>query len=180
MCLLSEHWDGLKSSGFNATLKAEQDRLRARMHDISEFIKLFKEMFDRVYKREHDYCGSIWSGRFASTLLQEGEYLKRCMRYVIYNPIRAGIVNQVKDYCWSWEEEVSEENYILGDWCMARIVQIGAGKVFGDERFVLLTAHALSERFNSRRIRAHRVDRLGWSTHGWLLAAKGDRNDGNK
>ena len=40
---LSEHWDDLSSSGFQATLKGEQERLRARMHDISEFIKLFKE-----------------------------------------------------------------------------------------------------------------------------------------
>ena len=85
---LAERWEGLSAAGFDATLKEEQDRLRARMHDISEFVKLFKELFDRDFKRDRKYCGSIWSGRFASTLVQDGEYLARCMRYVVYNPVR--------------------------------------------------------------------------------------------
>ena len=171
MRLLSEHWDELSSSGFEATLKAEQDRLRVRMHDISEFIKLFKEVFDRIYKREHEYCGSIWSGRFASTLVQDGEHLERCIRYVIYNPIRAGIVMQAKDYCWSWREGEDVANMVSGDWCLRRIVQIGAGKVFGDERFVMVSAFALGDRFKSGSVGAHRVEEIGWSTHGWRLAA---------
>ena len=171
MHLLAEHWDELSSSGFDATLKAEQDRLRVRMHDISEFIKLFKEVFDRIYKREHEYCGSIWSGRFASTLVQDGEHLERCIRYVIYNPIRAGIVMQAKDYCWSWREGEGVASKTPGDWCLRRIVQIGAGKVFGDERFVMVSVFALGDRFKAGNVGAHRVEEIGWSTHGWRLAA---------
>jgi REP element-mobilizing transposase RayT len=172
MRLLSEHWSELSSAGFEATLKSEQDRLRARMNDISEFIKLFKEIFDRIYKREHEYCGSIWSGRFASTLVQEGEHLKRCVRYVIYNPVRAGIVVQAKEYNWSWCEGEMDvvSDMVSGDWSLRRIVQIGAGKVFGDEYFVIATAYALGDRFHARTIGAHRVDKVGWSTHGWRLA----------
>ena len=176
---LAEHWDDLLSSGFHATLKTEQDRLRVRMHDISEFIKLFKEVFHRVYKREHEYCGSIWSGRFASTLVQEGEHLERCMRYVIYNPVRAGIVMQAKDYSWSWREGEANENAVLGDWCLRRVVQIGAGKIFGGESFVLSAAFELEDRFKASRVGAHRVDELGWSTHGWRLAG-GKRRKTNR
>ena len=69
---LSGRWDDLVAAGFDATLREEQDRLRARMHDVSEFVKLFKEVFDRIYKRDRKYCGSIWSGRFASTLIEDG------------------------------------------------------------------------------------------------------------
>lgn len=181
MRLLAEHWDDLSSSGFEASLQAEHDRLRVRMHDISEFIKLFKEEFDRIYKREHEYCGSIWSGRFASTLVQEGESLRRCIRYVIYNPIRAGIVMQAKDYCWSWSEDIGNENAVSGDWYLRRVVQIGAGKVFGDAHFVMATAYALGDRFKAGSVGAHRVEEVGWSTHGWRLATakrrKSDRNE---
>jgi REP element-mobilizing transposase RayT len=177
---LAEHWDDLSSSGFEATLEAEQDRLRARMHDISEFIKLFKEVFDRIYKREHEYCGSIWSGRFTSTLVQDGEPLERCIRYVIYNPIRAGIVMQAKDYCWSWREGEMENaaSIVSDDWCLRRIVQIGAGKVFGDVHFVVATAYALGDRFKAGRVSAHRVEELGWSTHGWRMAMAKRRKSG--
>ncbi|MBO5940461.1 MAG: transposase [Kiritimatiellae bacterium] len=169
---LKEHWDDLLSSGFEATLESEQERLRVRMHDISEFIKLFKEVFDRIYKREHDYCGSIWSGRFASTLVQDGEHLERCIRYVIYNPIRAGIVMQAKDYCWSWraDEMNDSDDKAPDDWCLKRVVQIGAGKVFGDKCFVIAAAFALGDRFKAGSVGAHRVEELGWSTHGWRLA----------
>lgn len=175
---LAEHWEDLSCSGFEASLKAEQDRLRGRMHDISEFIKLFKEVFDRIYKREHEYCGSIWSGRFASTLVQDGEHLERCIRYVIYNPIRAGIVVQAKDYCWSWREGEMQDtaSMVSDDRCLRRIVQIGAGNVFGDENFVMVTAFALGDRFKSGSVGAHRVDELGWSTHGWRLAMAKRKN----
>ena len=136
----------------------------------SEFMKLFKEMFDRVYKRGRAYCGSIWSGRFASTLIQGGEHLARCKRYVVYNPVRAGIVAQARDYRWSWcEEDVAAAT--CGDWCLSRVVQSGAGVVFGDEAFVLATAYALGDRFHSGGVGAHPVGEVGWSTHGWRLAA---------
>ena len=112
-----------------------------RMHDISEFIKLFKEEFDRINKREVNYCGSIWSGRFTSTLIQDGDYLFRCMRYVVYNPVRAGLVTQARDYCWSWSESEVKEAVFSGavpgeksgergsvpeGWYLKRVVQIGA------------------------------------------------------
>ena len=40
---LAQRWEGLRRSGREAALEREQGRLRVRMHDISEFIKLFKE-----------------------------------------------------------------------------------------------------------------------------------------
>ena len=174
MHALEERWDEMLASGLDAALGAEQDRLRARMHDISEFMKLFKEMFDRAYKRERAYCGSIWSGRFASTLVQGGEHLARCKRYVVYNPVRAGIVAQAREYRWCWcEEDVAAAS--AGEWCLRRIVQIGAGVVFGDGSFVLATAFALGDRFHSGGVGAHRADDVGWSTHGWRLAAAARR-----
>ena len=48
------------------------------------------------------YTGSIWSGRFISTVVEGGRYRAICMRYVYFNPIRAGIVARVADYPWSW------------------------------------------------------------------------------
>lgn len=170
---LAERWEELSAAGFDAALKDEQDRLRARMNDISEFIKLFKEEFDRIYKRERNYCGSIWSGRFTSTLIQDGEYLARCMRYVVYNPIRAGMVTQAKDYRWSWcESELEDEVFagaVPGEWCLRRVAQVGAGKVFGGAEFVMSMAFSLGDRFRAGAS-AHPVGDVGYSTHGWRLA----------
>ena len=101
---LAERWEGLRAAGFEATLEGERNRLRAQMNDISQFVKVFKELFDRRYKRGRAYTGSIWAGRFKSTLVEEGRYLATCVKYVVYNPIRAGIVSRAGDYRWSWRE----------------------------------------------------------------------------
>ena len=53
---------------------------------------------------------------------------------------------------------------------MRRVAQIGGGKVFGSEAFVVAMAFALGDRFRSRRVHARAVEELGYATHGWRLA----------
>ncbi|MEK6208901.1 MAG: hypothetical protein AABM64_00810 [Pseudomonadota bacterium] len=43
---------------------------------------------NRVYKRS----GSLWEGRFCSSLLQSEQYVLACYRYIEMNPIRANMV----------------------------------------------------------------------------------------
>ena len=99
---LALKWKNFRKSGMDITVDAEQNRLRARMNDISEFMKTFKETFNAWYKREQKYVGTIWSGRFMSTLIEGGRYRATCMRYVYLNPVRAGMVTRASDYSWSW------------------------------------------------------------------------------
>ena len=99
---LSSHWEDLRGAGMESVVAEAQDRLRARMNDISEFMKTFKETFNVWYKRDRRYTGTIWSGRFMSTLVEGGRYRAVCMRYVYLNPVRAGIVTRAADYAWSW------------------------------------------------------------------------------
>ena len=171
MRVYAERWKRLTLAGDGAKLAVEQDRLRVRMHDVSEFVKTFKEEFDRAFKRERPYCGSVWSGRFTSTLVESGAYLARCKRYVVYNPVRAGLVTQAKDYPWCWSED---DELSMSGWWLRRVAQIGAGKVFGSAGFVLRTAAALGDRFRSRGVGAHPVVGIGYSTHGWRLAKEAE------
>jgi putative transposase len=45
--------------------------------------------------------GSLWEGRFKSSIISTDEYLLACCRYVELNPVRAGIVADPEDYRWS-------------------------------------------------------------------------------
>jgi putative transposase len=45
--------------------------------------------------------GSLWEGRFKSSIISSKEYLLACCRYIDLNPLRAGLVNDPKDYLWS-------------------------------------------------------------------------------
>ena len=45
--------------------------------------------------------GSLWEGRYKSSLINANEYLLACCRYVELNPVRAGIVDDPAKYRWS-------------------------------------------------------------------------------
>ncbi len=45
--------------------------------------------------------GTLWEGRYRSTLIQTDRYLLTCMAYIDLNPVRAGLVTEAVDYPWS-------------------------------------------------------------------------------
>ncbi len=45
--------------------------------------------------------GTLWEGRFRSSIIQQDEYLFSCHRYIEMNPVRAGIVKHPGEYRWS-------------------------------------------------------------------------------
>lgn len=49
------------------------------------------------------YCrtGTLWEGRFRSSIVERQHYLLRCYRYIEMNPVRAGMVKHPGDYQWS-------------------------------------------------------------------------------
>ena len=170
---LAKRWKELIETGCESLVEAEQNRLRSRMNDISEFMKTFKEVFNIRFKRERGYTGSIWSGRFKSTLIEGGKYRETCCRYVYLNPVRAGLVKRAADYAWCWIAP-SEERFagsVPDGWLMRRVAQIGEGKIFGSVEFVTAAAFALGDRFRSRAAPARAVGDLGFATHGWKLAS---------
>lgn len=49
----------------------------------------------------HGESGSIWEGRYKSSLVHDERYLLTCMRYIELNPVRADMVYSPSDYRWS-------------------------------------------------------------------------------
>jgi putative transposase len=45
--------------------------------------------------------GTLWEGRFKSSLVDTQRYFLACCRYIELNPVRARIVNRAQDYRWS-------------------------------------------------------------------------------
>lgn len=45
--------------------------------------------------------GTLWEGRYRSTVIEAERYLLACMTYIDLNPVRAGLVNQASEYQWS-------------------------------------------------------------------------------
>lgn len=49
----------------------------------------------------HGRTGTLWEGRFKSSLVDTERYLFTCHRYIELNPVRAGIVRTPAEYPWS-------------------------------------------------------------------------------
>lgn len=51
----------------------------------------------------HGYqrSGTLWEGRYKSSLIQSESYLLACMRYIELNPVRAGMCTDPAQYRWS-------------------------------------------------------------------------------
>jgi REP element-mobilizing transposase RayT len=77
------------------------DRLRARMGDLSEFMKTFKQRVTQWYNRELGHEGTLWGGRFKSVLLEKDDAVRAVANYIHCNPVRAKMVESAEDYRWS-------------------------------------------------------------------------------
>jgi putative transposase len=55
----------------------------------------------RYFNQQQGRTGTLWEGRYKSTLIQAERYLLACMVYVDLNPVRAGMVRDPADYPWS-------------------------------------------------------------------------------
>ena len=92
---LMEKWEKWTAKKQEGRVKEEKARLRARMYDLSQFCKTFKETYTQDYNRRHENTGTIWEGRFKSILL-EGSWrtLMTVAGYIHLNPVRAEMVAQ--------------------------------------------------------------------------------------
>ena len=87
----------LKEGGDEAD--AIRGRLLARMGDVSEFMKAVKQRFSVWYNRSHQRYGTLWAERFKSVLVEgRGNPLQTMAAYIDLNPVRAGLVEDPKDY----------------------------------------------------------------------------------
>ena len=74
-------------------------KLLARMADVSEYMKTVKQRFSVWYNRNHGRFGTLWADRFKSVLVEgQGNPLQTMAAYIDLNPVRAGIVEDPKDY----------------------------------------------------------------------------------
>jgi putative transposase len=55
----------------------------------------------RYFNERHGRTGTLWEGRYRSSLIDSERYFLQCSRYIEMNPVRAGLVNSPADYHWS-------------------------------------------------------------------------------
>jgi REP element-mobilizing transposase RayT len=113
----------LKAGGPDA--EAWRKRQRALMNDVSAFMKLLKQRFTIWFNKTHNRFGTLWAERFKSVLVQPtGRTVRTVAAYIDLNPVRAGLVDDPKDYRFCGYSEA-----VAG----RRIAQSGLIHVIGED-----------------------------------------------
>jgi REP element-mobilizing transposase RayT len=83
-----------------AEVEALAEVYRARLHDLSWFMRTLNEHIARQANAEDGVKGRFWEGRFKSQALLDEQALLAAMAYVDLNPVRAGIAEtpEASDY----------------------------------------------------------------------------------
>jgi putative transposase len=67
----------------------------------AELMKGLGERYVRYVNRRYCRTGSLWEGRYKSSLVEHARYLLTCQRYIELNPVRAQMVAHPAHYQWS-------------------------------------------------------------------------------
>ena len=55
----------------------------------------------KALTRNQGRDGHVFQGRYKAILVQKDSYLLELSRYIVLNPVRAGVVSAVEDWRWS-------------------------------------------------------------------------------
>ena len=85
-CLMGNH--------FHVLIETPEPNLSAGMRQLNG-------VYTQRFNRWHGKVGHVFQGRFKAILVERESYLLEVSRYVVLNPVRAGIVREVADWPWS-------------------------------------------------------------------------------
>lgn len=77
---------------------------------LSRAMQTLGRKYVRYVNQRHARTGTLWEGRFRSTVVDDGEYLLTCQRYIELNPVRMGLVRLPASYPYS-----SYRYYVMGE-----------------------------------------------------------------
>lgn len=68
---------------------------------MSDFLKNLNGEYGMYYRKQFGGKGIVFYDRYHSALIQNQDYLKRAIAFVLLTPVREGVVEQIDEYLWS-------------------------------------------------------------------------------
>jgi putative transposase len=69
--------------------------------NLAKGMRHLNGVYTQKSNRRHQRVGHVFQGRYKAILVQKNCYLLELSRYVVLNPVRAQMVNDVSDWQWS-------------------------------------------------------------------------------
>lgn len=104
--------------------------------NLSKGMRQLNGMYTQKFNNTHGRAGHVFQGRYKSILVEKQAYLLELARYIVLNPVRAGMVKKVEDWPWSsYQATVGQSaapSCLTTDWLLAAF---GAKKGEAVERY---------------------------------------------
>ena len=104
LALLQEHARQHEVAVHAYVLMGNHFHLLLTPHDgegLPRMMQAVGRRYVRYFNDTYGRSGTLWEGRYKSTLIEAERYLLACMAYIDLNPVRAGMVARPRDYPWS-------------------------------------------------------------------------------
>jgi REP element-mobilizing transposase RayT len=75
--------------------------IETRSANLSRGMRHLNGVYTQRFNRRHERVGHVFQGRFAAVLVSEESHLLATARYVVLNPVRAGLVRSAALWPWS-------------------------------------------------------------------------------
>jgi REP element-mobilizing transposase RayT len=107
--------------------------------NLARCMRHINGVYTQRYNKRNGSDGTLFRGRYKSILIDADSYLLEIVRYIHRNPLRAGIVDKLKDYPWSSHRDYISKSkkgewlhrdYILDMFSKVKSLQIRAYKEF--------------------------------------------------
>lgn len=108
--------------------------------NLSQGMRQLNGVYTQATNRRHGLVGHLFQGRFKAILVERDAYLLELARYVVLNPVRAGMVAEAGDWPWSsyraMVAEAPAPPWLETDWVLGQFGQARARSRAGYAAFV--------------------------------------------
>ena len=96
--------------------------------NLSMGMRQLNGVYTQGFNRIHNRVGHVFQGRYKAILVEKDEHLLELCRYIVLNPLRAGMTKTVKDWKWSsYQATASPTNphtFLTVDWVLGQFAVI--------------------------------------------------------
>ncbi len=90
--------------------------------NLSKGMRQLNGVYTQRFNRSHGQAGHVFQGRYKAILVDKNNYLLELARYIVLNPVRAGMVRSAADWPWSsYRATVGQAtvSFLVSDWLLA-------------------------------------------------------------
>jgi len=123
--------------------------------NLSDGMRQLNGVVTQASNRRHKRTGHLFQGRYKAILVEKDAYLLELSRYVVLNPVRAGMVENASDWAWS-SYRATAGKYTMPDWLSANYLlsQFSSLRKKSLKRYTQFVADGVHEESPWKQIKA--------------------------